>query len=107
MVYIEKPCGKKAKEMAEKIAQQPSSGDGGSAGSAGTGGGGVLIGAGCGASQAVRPHCRYSGPWTELSFAITSNAWMLRCPPCGPQVLIAVIFGKLLPPWLLLSRARR
>ena len=28
MVYIEKPCGKKAKEMAEKIAQQPSSGGG-------------------------------------------------------------------------------
>ncbi|MFA4382975.1 hypothetical protein P2C75_09230 [Xanthomonas perforans] len=49
MVYIEKPCGKKAKEMAEKIAQQPSSGGGGGGGSAGTGGGGggVLIGGGC------------------------------------------------------------
>lgn len=47
------------------------------------------------ASQAVRPHCRYSGPWTEPSFAVTSNAWMLRCPPCGPQVLIAVILASL------------
>nr|WP_236517584.1 hypothetical protein [Xanthomonas phaseoli] len=49
MVYIEKPCGKKAKEMAEKIAQQPSSGGGGggSAGTGGGGGGGVLIGGGC------------------------------------------------------------
>ncbi|KII96231.1 hypothetical protein DGN16_17245 [Xanthomonas citri pv. fuscans] len=49
MVYIEKPCGKKAKEMAEKIAQQGSSGgSGGGGGTGGTGGGGgVLIGGGC------------------------------------------------------------
>ncbi|TQU80411.1 hypothetical protein DB811_23935, partial [Xanthomonas perforans] len=48
MVYIEKPCGKKAKEMAEKIAQQPSSGGGGGGGSGGTGGGGggVVCGGG-------------------------------------------------------------
>ncbi|QEO98170.1 hypothetical protein XOCgx_3181 [Xanthomonas oryzae pv. oryzicola] len=47
MVYIEKPCGKKAKEMAEKIAQQPSSGGGGGSAGTGGGGGGVLIGGGC------------------------------------------------------------
>ncbi|WAT14596.1 hypothetical protein [Xanthomonas fragariae] len=51
MVYIEKPCDKKAKDMAEQIAQQPSNGagggGGGSAGTGGGGGGGVLIGGGC------------------------------------------------------------
>ncbi|SMQ94997.1 hypothetical protein [Xanthomonas fragariae] len=52
MVYIEKPCGKKAQEMAEQIQQQTSTGgsSGGGGGSAGSGGGssgGVLIGGGC------------------------------------------------------------
>ncbi|MFC6841944.1 hypothetical protein [Xanthomonas theicola] len=48
MVYIEKPCGKKAEEMAEQIREQASQGGGGGGGGVNNGsGGGVLIGGGC------------------------------------------------------------
>lgn len=46
LIYIEKPCGSSAEEMAQKAAQSVGSNGGGSGGGSG-GGGGVLIGGGC------------------------------------------------------------
>lgn len=45
--------------------------------------------------------------WTELNCASTSNAWMQRCPHCGPQVPIVATSGELLQSWPPPSRARQ
>lgn len=47
IIYIEKPCGKTAQQVAEELQQQAASGGGGGGGGSTGSGGGILIGGGC------------------------------------------------------------